>query len=414
MNSWNPVVLLLLMSSWPVFGGDWDQWRGPQRDGITSEFKFPKTYPDELKKIWSVEVGIGHSSPVMSGNRVYMFSRIGEQEVVSSLDLATGKLLWKDKYEAPYTMNPAAMSHGKGPKSTPIVSNGKLYTFGISGILSCYDASSGKLLWRNDFKKQFPVTSPDFGTAMSPAVDRGLLIVHAGGPDKGAILGLDANSGGQKWIWDGDGPAYASPIVAELGGIRQVVTLTQQNIVGVSVLNGELLWKMPFTTDYTQNIITPVLYKDLLIFSGLEKGVFAVRLIEEEGKWIPKTIWQNERAAMYMSSPILIGDYLYGMTHYRKGQFFCLDARTGLTQWTSTGGEGEYAAIVGIGPAVFFLNEDAELTVAATSGKQYEVLKQYTVASSPTWSYPAVHGNQVLVKDQNSLTLWALELPEAR
>jgi outer membrane protein assembly factor BamB len=410
MKKWmNLLCIFLLISGLRAFGEDWNQWRGPNRDGTASEFKPSKAYPDLLKKVWSVEVGIGHSSPVIAGNIAYVFSRVGEQEVASSYDLTAGKLLWKDAYDVPYTMNPAAMSHGKGPKSTPIVANGKLYTFGISGILSCYDASSGKLLWRDDFKKQFPVTYPDFGTAMSPAIDRGLLIVHAGGPDKGALLAFDANTGQQKWSWDGDGPAYASPIVVELSGVRQVVTLTQQNIVGVSASNGELLWKIPFTTDYVQNIVTPVLYKDMLIFSGLEKGVFAVRPTKEEGKWIPKTVWQNERAAMYLSSPVLIGDYLYGMTHYRKGQFFCLDARTGLTQWTSTGAEGEYAAIVNANALVFFLDEDADLTIAVASEKKFEILKQYTVAQSPTWSYPVILGNQILIKDENSLILWSLE-----
>src|SRR4029450_4207368 len=145
--------------------------------------------------------------------------------------------------------------------------------------------------------------------------------------------------------------------VVELGGVRQVVTQTQQNIVGISISNGELLWKIPFITEYVQNIVTPVLYEDTLIFSGIEKGVFAVRPVKEGGKWTPKTVWQNDRAAMYMSSPVLIGDYLYGMTHYRKGQFFCLDARTGVTQWTSTGDEGDYAAVFTAPPLVFFLED---------------------------------------------------------
>jgi len=399
----------LLISASFVFTADWNQWRGSNRDGTALEFKAPKVLPEQLKQIWSVQVGIGYSSPIISGSSVYCFTRVGEQETVSSYDLASGKLLWKDAYDVPYTMNPAAASHGKGPKSTPILTDGRLYVFGISGILSCYDATKGKLLWRNDFKKQFPVTYPDFGTAMSPAIDRGLLIVHAGGPDKGAILALNAETGVQKWSWDGDGPAYASPIVVELGGVRQVVTQTQQNIVGINVANGELLWKIPFTTEYVQNIVTPVLYKDLLIFSGLEKGVFAVRLSNEGGKWTPKTVWQNDRAAMYMSSPVLIGDYLYGMTHYRKGQFFCLDARTGTTQWTSTGDEGEYAAVVNAPPLLFLLSNDADLTIANATEKKYDVIKKYTVAKSPVWSYPAIRGNQIVIKDQDSLTLYSME-----
>jgi outer membrane protein assembly factor BamB len=193
----------------------------------------------------------------------------------------------------------------------------------------------------------------------------------------------------------------------ELGGVRQVVTQTQQNIVGVAASDGTLLWNIPFTTEYTQNIITPVLYKDLLIFSGIEKGVFAIRLTQNAGKWEPKTIWQNERAAMYMSSPVLVGDYLYGMTHYRKGQFFCLDARTGVTQWTSTGAEGENSAIVNAGSVLFILDENAEMLIARASEKKFDVLKKYTLAQSPTWASPVIQGNQVFIKDEKLLTLWS-------
>jgi outer membrane protein assembly factor BamB len=400
------IFLFAVVSLQNLNAQDWNQWRGPNRDGLSPSFKQPKVFPDELKKVWSVEVGIGHSSPVVSGEKVFLFSRIADQEVVAAYGRESGKLIWKDAYDVPYTMNPAAISHGKGPKSTPLVSNGKLYTFGITGVLSCYDAASGKLIWRNDFKKKFPVTSADFGTAMSPMIEKGMLIVHAGGPDNGALIALDAETGNEKWSWSGDGPAYASPIAVDLNGIRQIVTQSQKNIIGVAAANGELLWKIPFETDYAQNSITPVLYKDLLIFSGIDKGAFAVRITKEDGRWNPQTVWKNEKAAMYLSSPVLIGDYLYGMTHFRKGQFFCLDARTGETKWTSVGAEGENAAIINGGSVIFFLDNNADLTIVNATDKKYEVLKKYTVAKSPTWAEPAIIEDEIFIKDLNSLTLW--------
>jgi len=400
------LFFVALICSQNLQSQDWNQWRGPNRDGSSSSFKQPKVFPDELKKVWSVEVGIGHSSPIVSGERVFLLSRVGEQEVVAAYGRESGKLIWKDAYDTPYTMNPAAMSHGKGPKSTPLVANGRLYTFGISGILSCYNASTGKLLWRNDFRKKFPVQSPDFGTAMSPMIEKGMLIVHAGGPDNGALLALDAETGNEKWSWTGDGPAYASPIAVDLNGTRQIVTQSQKNIIGVAAANGELLWKIPFETDYAQNSVTPVIYKDMLIFSGIDKGVFAVRVTKEDGRWSPQTVWQNEKAAMYLSSPVLIGDYLYGMTHFRKGQFFCLDARTGETKWTSVGAEGENAAIIHGGSVIFFLDNNADLTIVNATDKKYEVLKKYTVAKSPTWAEPVITEDEIFIKDLNSLTLW--------
>lgn len=391
------------------FAQDWPQWRGANRDGHIASFTTPKVWPEQLKMKWKVDVGFGHSSPLVVGKKVFLQSRQGEQEVASCFDLDTGKLLWKDGYAAPYQMNPAAMGHGKGPKSTPAVAAGKLYTLGITGILSCYDTATGKVLWRKEFSKRFKFTSPDFGTAMSPVVDNGLVIVHVGGQDSGALIAFDAESGTEKWGWKNDGPGYASPIVVELAGIRQVITQSQQNIIGVNETNGELLWQIPFTTDYAQNIVTPVLYKEMLIFSGLDKGTFAVKLVKNGGKVKPETVWTNKEVSMYMNSPVLNGDYLYGMSHKKKGQFFCIDAKTGATVWTSNGREGDNAVILNTGSLLFLLDDAADLTIANADAKKYEVLKKYTVAQSATWAHPAIIGKQILIKDFSSLTLWSVE-----
>ncbi len=402
-------VLTIALTPQATLAQDWNQWRGAGRDGAVNGFVAPKNLPEQLKLKWKIDVGVGHASPVVFAKRVFLHSRQGEQEVVAAFDLDTGKPLWKDRYPVNYTMNPAAIPHGKGPKSTPVIADGQLYTLGINGVLSCYDAAAGKLKWRKEFSKEFKTTSPDFGVAMSPLVDRGLVIAHVGGLDSGALTAFDAATGAVKWQWKGDGPAYASPIVVELGGVRQVITQSQVNIIGVAESSGELLWKIPFTTEYLQNIVTPVLYKDTLIFSGIDKSTFAVRLAKRDGKWTPETLWENKEVPMYMNSPVLVGDYLYGMSHKKKGQYFCLDARTGKTLWASEGREGDNAAIVSAGATLFFLDDGAELTVASANDKKYEVLKKYTVATSPTWAHPAFVGKQVLIKDQNSLALWSFE-----
>src|SRR5580698_692312 len=268
--------LLFLAAFTLLTASDWPEWRGPHRDGVVSEE--PTAWPEKLTLKWKTEVGIGHASPVMAAGSIYDFARQGDQETVLSIDPSNGKIRWKQQYAAPYTMNPAAVSHGEGPKATPLYADGKLYTFGISGILSAFDAETGKPLWRLDFVRQYKDGAPDFGTSASPILDNGLLIVHVGGTKLGALTAFDPGTGAVKWSWDGDSPAYASPIVVNLGGVRQVVTQSHSNIVGVAAASGKLLWKIPFKTSYDQNIVTPVLYKDTLIFSGIDKGVFAVRL----------------------------------------------------------------------------------------------------------------------------------------
>src|ERR1051325_2626636 len=148
------LAFAMLSVSRPAPAQDWTQWRGANRDGRIPSFTAPNVWPEQLKMKWKIDVGIGHSSPVVAGKKVFTLSRQGEQEVVSAFDFDTGKQLWKDSYPVEYTMNPAAVTHGKGPKATPVVASGRLYTLGINGILSCYDTATGKGKWRKEFSRE--------------------------------------------------------------------------------------------------------------------------------------------------------------------------------------------------------------------------------------------------------------------
>jgi outer membrane protein assembly factor BamB len=402
------LILPLILAS-ALQASEWPQWRGPNRDGKLADFHAPNALPKLLTKKWKTTVGIGHASPIFAAGRIFVFSRQQDREVVSSLNPANGAVLWSQSYSAPYKMNPAAVKHGEGPKSTPLFDTGRLFTLGIGGILSSFDAATGTLIWRKDFSRQFARTSPVFGTAMSPVIDHGLLIAHVGGDSSGALTAFDPASGDVKWSWNADGPGYASPIVVELSGVRQVVTQTQKNIVGVDAKSGQLLWQIPFTTPYEQNIVTPVLYANTLILSGLAKGVMAVAVSNAGGHWSTKEVWNNQDVSMYMSSPVLSGDFLFGFSHKSKGQFFCLDARTGAVKWTGDPRQGDNAAIVASGDLLFLLKDDAELIVARAAAARFEPLRRYTVADSPTWAHLLVLDKGIVVKDLDSLTLWSLE-----
>lgn len=401
-------LIALIFFSQTTFAQDWTQWRGTNRDGAVTGFVAPKVWPEQLKAQWKIQVGVGHASPLVVGKTVYLHSRQGENEVVAAYDLETGKVIWRDSYPVDYTVNMAATGHGKGPKSTPVVSSGRLFTLGITGVLSCYDTAKGKLAWRKDFGQRFGEKSPDFGTSMSPMVDKGLVILHAGGNNKGGLVALDAATGAEKWAWTEDGPGYASPIAVEIAGKRQIVTQSRKHIIGIWADNGALLWKIPFDTEYVQNIVTPIQFRDLLIFSGINKGTFGVR-VGWKDKWLTETVWHNKEVAMYMNSPVLSGNLLFGMSHKNKGQFFCLDAATGKTLWTGDPRQGENAAMLIAGDTIFSLTNDADLIVTTVAAKGATVVKKYKVATSATWAHPAISGNRILVKDQNSLALLSFE-----
>src|SRR2546427_5001110 len=365
---------------------DWPQWRGPNRDGAVASFAEPKAWPEQLTRKWKVDVGIGYATPILIGNRVFVYSRRDDDETLTALEAETGKAIWQSKYPAPYTMHPAAVRHEKGPKSTPTFANGKLYTLGMSGIVTAFDAAAGKQLWQ----KPAPPVAPLYHTAMSPLVDRGVVIGRVGRHNPGALTAFDANTGAEKWKWSGDGPSYGSPMAADLAGTRQIIVFTQENLVGVSAATGELLWKRPFTTRSTQNTITPILYGQTVIVSGLEKGVTAFKVMKRDGQWTTDNVWDNQDVSLYMTNGVIVRDMLVGMSHRNSGQFFALDAKTGKTLWTSAPRQATNAAIVRAGDVVFLLKDDAELIVAKPSASGLDPVKRYTVADSATWAAPTV------------------------
>jgi len=408
-HRWPAVFLLTLLLALTAAAQDWTQWRGPNRDGAVPAFREPKTWPERLQTVWKQDVGLGYSNPVVVEDRVYIHTRQGGNEVVLAFDLKSGKEMWKQSYPAPYKMVSAAAPHGEGPKSTPVAADGRLFTFGISGVLAAWDLKTSKQIWAKDFTNQYKETWPTFGVALSPVVDHGVVIAHVGGDKEGMLAAFAVGTGEVKWSWKGDGPAYASPIVVTLSGTRQVVTQSRDNIIGVDVANGALLWKIPFTTEYVQNIITPILYKDTLILSGLDKGVFAIRPKKSGNTWTTEQVWINKDLPQYMSTPVLAGDYLYGMTHKKKGAYFCLDARTGTTQWVTEGRNGDNATLLNAGDSVLILNPDGELLVLRKNPKAFDLVHKYKVADSATWATPAFAGQRLLIKDVNTLAMWRIE-----
>ena len=381
----------------------WSQWRGPNRDGVAGTFAAPQAWPAQLTKKWQATVGLGHSSPVVSGNRVVIHSRQANREVVTAFDLESGKQLWQDGVDAPYTMNPAATGHGPGPKATPLIANGRVFTFGVSGIFSAHDLATGKLLWRK------PATTPvqEYGTSSSPIADGASVIAFLGGNNAGALTAMDAATGAVKWQWTGDGPGYTSPIIATIAGTRQIITQSQNKVIGVSVGDGKLLWEAPLKTPYGQNIVTPLIVGDLVISAGLDNPTIGYSITSTGGKWTATPRWRNEEMTMYMSSPAANGSTIFGLSNKNRGQFFAIDATTGKTLWQGKGREAENASIARAGNFLLLATSNGELIVARPSTTALEEVKRYTVADSAMWAHPAFTGRNIVVKDVDKLTVWA-------
>ncbi|HUP22371.1 MAG TPA: PQQ-binding-like beta-propeller repeat protein [Thermoanaerobaculia bacterium] len=404
-----PAGLALLVASGLLLGAaDWSQWRGPNRSGHVGD-PLP-VLTGKPTQAWKVEVGEGHSSPVVADGVVYQHARQGEEEVVLALDLGTGHQLWRQATSTPYQMNPAAVAHGKGPKSTPVVAGTRVCTLGISGALSCFDRVSGRLLWRHYFEGRFPTTAPEFGTAMSPMVVGDALVAHVGGLEEGAIAAFRLEDGVEVWRWSGDGPGYASPVIATLGdGPPQLVTQTRAHLVGLDAESGQLLWMVPFETAYDQNSVTPVVFGDTVIFSGLDQGTFALRVRREAGSWTATEVWRNADVPQYMSSPVLHDGLLFGLSHLKRGQLFCLDAATGGTVWLSEGRIGVNASLLLAGDRLVVSTTDGVLLVGSASRSEWQPESRHEIATTPVWAHPAPVRDGILVKDRTTLALWRFE-----
>jgi outer membrane protein assembly factor BamB len=405
-GKWLAACAALAFAASASRGADWPQWRGPGRDGVATGFSAPKVWPPMLTKVWSVEVGDGFASPVVVGDRVYLHSRRGDDEVVSAFALASGSLLWSDSYRSPFTVKPELGSYG--PYATPAVDSGIIYAFGMNEVLSAYDTASGKLLWRKDWEKEYKVPHPYFGTSASPLVADGLSIVYVGGEGKGALVALDAKTGEPRWKVEGEGPSYGSAMTATFDGVRQVVTQTESTLIGVELATGKRLWELPWRVAGKNTTQTPVIHGDRFILSALDTDVQAIRPFRKEGAWTAETVWSNREGTMFMSSPVLSDGRLYGFSTRQKGTVYSLDPATGKLHWSSPGGMGESAALVAAGDYLFVLLETADLFVAKKGGDAWTPVARFNVADSETHAYPVILGDRILVKDRNRLTLWSL------
>jgi len=394
------VVFALLVTAHAVLAQDWAQWRGPNRDGVVPAAQAPAEWPAAFGPVWRVEVGEGYSSPVVAGAQVFVHSRKDPQEIITAIDLASGKVLWQQQYAAAYQKNQYAVRMAKGPNATPLVAGSRVFTLGATGILTAWDAAAGKRLWQNDYSKQVDFSKLFCGTAASPVLAHGLVIVQVGSDVHGGqMIALDPATGAAKWEWRGPGPGYASPVVISVSGTSQIVTLTNRSIVGLDARTGRELWTSPFADDWHENIVTPVWTGTHLVVSGTRQGTHAYSLAPAADGWQAKQVWKNADVSMYMSTPVAGDGLIYGMSDKRKGYFVALDEKTGAVKWATEGREGDFASVLLTPRHVVYLTNGADLVVARRGGAGFSLEKKYDVGSNEIWAVPVWIGRDVVIRD---------------
>ena len=399
--------MILGLAAVAVRAQEWTQWRGPARDGSVSGKNVPAAWPESLKRSWRVEIGEGYWSPVVADGRVFVHGRRDPEEIVSAINLADGKVLWQQKYQATFKKNQYAVEMAKGPHATPLVIGNRLFTLGVTGVLNAWDTATGKQLWTRDFSKAIDTSKLFCGTAASPLLVDGRLVIQVGSDIHGGqILALNPATGATEWEWRGLGPGYASPVVVEVGGTKQIVTMTEGSIVGVDGKTGKELWSAAFPDEWHENIATPLWTGTHLIISGTRQGTHAYVLKQTGGKWEATETWKNPDIAPYMSSPVFGDGLIYGHSSKKKGQFFAIDEKTGAVRWTTEGREGEHASLLLTPQHVVFLTNNADLIVAKRGTPAFAVERRYDdVAEASTFAMPVLLGSNILVRDATGLML---------
>jgi outer membrane protein assembly factor BamB len=401
------VFIVAALSAVGAWAQDWPQWRGPNRDAKVVGFTAPKTWPKELKEKWSVPVGEGPSSPVLAAGKLYVFGRQGGDEVTTCLDADSGQMVWQDKNPTSNIKGPATGKKGefKGTRSTPAVADGKVCTLGSSGTVSCLDAATGKVLWREDTKGK-----PRFYTSSSPLIVDGKCVAYTDN-----LTAFDMANGSVQWKWTGDDPPYGSPVLMTLAGVKQVVTPTQGAVAGVSLADGKLLWKFKYAgTAYQSTYATPIIDGQMVIYGSPSgkgpAGTTVAYKIEKKGDAFDAAeLWTAKLVSYQYNTPVLRDGMLFGLSGDKdKIFFFCMDAKTGKELWKDSTPRGEAGGVVDAGSVLLALTGNSELVTFEPSGTGYKEVAKYKVSETPGYAYPIVSGNRIYVKGATMLTLWTI------
>ncbi|MBM3830469.1 MAG: alcohol dehydrogenase [Verrucomicrobia bacterium] len=363
---------------------DWPQWRGPKRDGISREKGFTAEWPKEgPRRLWSARVGVGYSSMAVVGGRVYTMGNLADVDHVTCLDAASGKLLWDYKYPCL-----AADPNGyPGPRCTPTVDGGLVFTVSRMGHLLCLNATNGALVWGRHLVTDFGGLLPTWGYSGSPLVEGEMLIVEPGSIGR-SVIALEKRTGRVVWANGTYPAAYSSPLAFDLARDRAVVVFNAVGLTARAVSNGRILWHQPWTTTYNVNAATPIVLDDkIFISSGYGSGCALLQVTANS----VRPVWSSKNMRNHMNSCVLWQGHLYG---FDESQLRCLDLITGAVKWSTPAyGKGSLMLVDG---RLLLYGERGRLGLAdATPAGFKETAGAQVIGGNSTWAPPVLSNGHI-------------------
>jgi outer membrane protein assembly factor BamB len=380
---------------------DWPQFLGPHRNGATTvsnlALRWPKEGPAQL---WQRKVGAGFAGPVVSGGKLILFHRLADAETVECLDASTGKEIWKAAYPTRYRDD---FGFDEGPRATPAIANGRVYTFGADGMLTCWDFKSGDQRWGVDTRKTFSAGKGFFGMACSPLVEGDAVILNIGGHEGAGIVAFDISSGKVRWKATDDEASYSAPVSATFDGKRRTLVITREALVALDPADGRVAFRFPWKPPMSASVsaATPLVAGDE-IFISASYGTGASLLRFKEGG--PEQIWSKDDVlSNHYATSVHRDGFLYGFDGRQEQgcDLRCVEWKTGKVRWSEGGLRAGTVTL--INDQLFVLTEKGQLIMAPASPDGFKLAGRAQILPFVVRAFPAVADGKFFARSRDKL-----------
>ena len=378
----------------------WTNFRGPKRDGRYDEAPILTSWPaNGPTALWKQPVGVGFSSFAIAEGKAYTIEQRRRQEVVAAYDIATGRELWTQAWNAEFTD-----STGDGPRTTPTWDQGRLYALGATGELRCLDANTGKVIWGKNILSENQASNLQWAQSASPLIVDDKVIVLPGGGGGKSVVAYNKMTGAPVWKSLDDRQAYVSPMLVELGGRRQIIVVSSLRVVGLVPESGALLWSYPWETDMGINVSQPIVVDKnrFFISSGYGKGAALVELKGNGNSFTANTVWENTNMKNKFNSSVLHNGYVYGLD---EGILVCLDVNTGERKWK----EGRYGygqVVLASGHLIVTDGNTGDVALVKATPDKYTEVARFPALKGQIWNHPALAGGRLLVRNSTEMAAY--------
>lgn len=377
----------------------WPLFYGPRQDGHYRGGPIRTSWPSGgLEQLWKRPIGGGYASMVVAESKVFTIEQRRQQEAATAYDLATGREIWVNGWDAFFQESMG----GNGPRATPAYQDGRLYVLGAMGEFRCLDAATGRTLWRKNILEDNGASNIQWGMSSSPLVVDDLVIVLPGGPGGKSVAAYDRVTGGKRWTALDDKAAYTAPMLATLAGQRQIVIVTATRALGLSLDGAKVLWEFPWVTDYDVNSALPVIVDEnhVLLSAGYGHGSALIEITPSG----TKEVWKSNAMKAKFNNVVLKDGVIYGLD---DGILAAMDLKTGQRKWK--GGRYGFGQLLLAGDHLVIASEQGEVVLVKAIPDRHEEVAQFESLDGKTWNVPAMADGKLIVRNETQMACYRIE-----